>query len=333
MLTFNIGNMMSTKEYILIYGTIFVAACFLVAFLRSQLQRIRVQKRHRNIIRQMLQAAQEQNEIFDLKMLDSEDDKKGFAAILLEQKPASLSMEVLSYVSGEWTGARVVVHFRDPRPEEPVYYKFSSTIQAVQSGREKSFLTLAAPTDLEVGQKRKFIRIKPHKDAVWSISAWPVDPAKPLPRSTVEAGPAVISYKLGMEDAPVQVENISGTGMALRFQKECAEAWPVDLVKGSQILCAIEYLMDTKSEQPGTYWCVCRIVNSREVETPVPALILGVEFTNWALPEKDQPRLHWFRCSSTMGVTQITQWVMRMNLEQRKRITVLPTRGVQVTAP
>ena len=29
MLTFNIGNMMSTKEYILIYGTIFVAACFL----------------------------------------------------------------------------------------------------------------------------------------------------------------------------------------------------------------------------------------------------------------------------------------------------------------
>lgn len=312
---------MGTKEYLLISGAILAALCFLIVYARGLYARIKAQKHRRNVIRQMLRAAQEQNEIFDLKEDAGGDDKRGFSAILLEQRGTSLIMEVLACVSKEWAGTPVVVHFRDLRPEGPIFYQFHSAIQAVESGREKSRLILAEPDDLEVGQKRKFIRIKPRQDAVWSISAWPIDLGKPLPHNAVEVGPPLISYKLGMEGIPpVQVENISSTGMALNFQKEYAEKWPVDLVKGSQILCAVEYLMDLKGELPGTFWCICTVLNSREAAEPAPALILGLEFAYWAMLEKDKNRLHWFRCSPSMGVTHIAQWVMRMDREQHRTL-------------
>ncbi|MGE9986317.1 hypothetical protein [Desulfovibrio sp. SGI.169] len=310
---------MSTKEYILISGGIVVALSFVIVWLRALVQRIQSQRHRRNVIRQLLQSVQEQNEIFDLKKSVEGNGKNGLSATLLEQKGASLIMEVLDYVPSEWVGAPVVAHFRDPRPEGPIYYQFHTSVQAVESEHKKSRLSLAAPVDLEVGQKRKFIRVKPHHDAVLGINTWPIDPSKPFPRSMAEAGPPLISYRLGMENAPVQVEDISSTGMALSFQKEYAKKWPVDLIKGSQLLCAIAYLMDPKNEQPGAYWCVCRLLNTRE-PADRPVLILGLEFTYWAMLEKGKSRLHWFRCSPSAGVTHIAQWVMRMGLEQSKRL-------------
>ena len=51
---------------------------------------------------------------------------------------------------------------------------------------------------------------------------------------------------------------------------------------------------------------------------PSPALILGVEFTNWAVLEQGKSEIHWFHSSTSRGVGPITQWVMRMDMEQRK---------------
>ena len=126
---------MSTEEYILIFGGLFVALCFLLVCLNGRLQKIRQEKRRKNVIRQMLQTAQEQNEIFDLKVLDNETNKKGLSATLLQQDAASLDMEVLAYVSKEWTGTPVDVYFRVSLPEGPIFYKFRSAIQTVEAGR------------------------------------------------------------------------------------------------------------------------------------------------------------------------------------------------------
>ncbi len=277
---------MSTEEYILIFGVIFVALCFLLVCLHGRLQKIRQEKRRRNVIRQMLQTAQEQNEIFDLKVLDNEVNKNGLSATLLHQDDVSLGMEVLTYVSREWTGTPVDVYFRVSLPEGSIFYKFRSAIRTVEAGREKSRISIAAPPDLEVGQKRNFIRIKPHKEAVRVIGVWSVDPGRPIPRTTAEIGRPVMHYKLGMRNEPVQVENVSATGMALRFQMEDTETRPVDLDKGSQLLCLVIYAMDKKGEKLVTFWCTCEVINSRTVEGLAPALILGVEFTNWAVLEQ-----------------------------------------------
>lgn len=88
-----------------------------------------------------------------------------------------------------------------------------------------------------------------------------IDPGKPIPRTTAEIGRPVIHYKLGMNNEPVQVENISATGMALRFQMEDPETRPVDLDKGSQLLCLVIYAMDKKGEKLITFWCTCEVID------------------------------------------------------------------------
>lgn len=310
---------MRTEEYILIFGVLFVALCFLFVCLNGRLQKIRQQKRRRNVIRQMLQTAQEQNEIFDIKVLeDNEINKNGLSATLIRQGAASLDMEVLAYISMKWTGTPVDVYFRVSLPQGPTFYKFRSAIQTVDAGREKSRIGIAAPTDLEVGQNRNFIRVKPHKEAVRVIGVWPIEPDRPIPCTTAEIGRPVMLYRLDMKNEPVQVENVSATGMALRFPMEDAETRPVDLDKGSQLLCLVVYAMDKKGERLVTFWCTCEVVNARTVKGLAPALILGVEFTNWAVQEEGKAEIHWFHSSPSRGVGPIAQWVMRMDIEQRK---------------
>jgi len=151
---------MSTEEYILIFGVLFVALCILLVCLRTRLQKIRQEERRRNVVHRMLETAQEQNEIFDLKMLDSEAGKNGLSGTLVKLTPETLHMEVLAYVSKEWTDTQVDVYFRVSLPEGPAFYKFRAAIQRVEASREKSRVFLTAPRDLEVGQKRN-----PHQTA------------------------------------------------------------------------------------------------------------------------------------------------------------------------
>ena len=55
------------------------------------------------------------------------------------------------------------------------------------------------------------------------IGIWKLDPATPIPRDTGEIGRPLIYYKQDMAAAPVQVEDISATGMALRLEQGKSE--------------------------------------------------------------------------------------------------------------
>ena len=111
------------------------------------------------------------------------------------------------------------------------------------------------------------------------------------------------------------IEDISGTGMALRMQQ------PVDaetFKTGARLLCLLIYSESKSAGELVTFWCVGKVVNAREVQDKSQSLILGVEFTKWALLEKGKSNINWFQNSPTVGVGPISQWVMKMSLEQRK---------------
>ena len=181
----------------------------------------------------------------------------------------------------------------------------------------QSILRLASPEDLSTGQKRIFIRVKPPKDKVRVIGVWELNSSKPIPRNTAEINNPLLHYKRGMEIEPVQVENISATGMALRFPMEDLDIKPVDLDKGSQLLCLIIYQVN-KEDRVVTFWCTCDVLNVRMQKEPIPALVLGTEFSNWAVLEQGKSEINWFHSTPKSGVSPITQWVMQMDIQQRK---------------
>ncbi|GEM_PF-1626983 len=234
---------MTGKQLLLVIAVVLIILCTIVVIVQARVQRQRQEARRKSIIRSLLETAQEQNEIFDINVLDKSAAHKGLAALLQTVSHTVLGMEILGFLSQELTGMSVEVYFRATLPEGPSFYKFRSTILSIESGREKSRLHLASPEDLDAGQKRLFIRIKPPKEKVRVIGVWELDPNKPMPRNTAEISRPLLHYRSGMEKESIQVENISATGMALRFPMEDLEVKPVDLDKGSQLLCLVIYCM------------------------------------------------------------------------------------------
>lgn len=308
---------MTGKLLLLVCIAVLVVLCITAIIAQTYIQRQRQMAQRKAIIRQMLETAQEQNEIFDIKILDETASHKGLAALLQNISPTSLGMEVLNFVSTALVGVTVEVYFRATLPEGPAFYKFRGTIQSVESSRKKSLLRITSPEDLAEGQKRVFIRIKPPKDKVSVIGVWQMDRSKPIPRNTSEIDRPLLHYKRGMEKEPVHLENISATGMALSFTMEDLDIMPVDLDKGSQLLCLIIYHAG-KDEKVVTFWCTCKVLHARVHEEPSPTLVLGMEFTNWAVLEQGKSDIHWFHSTPSHGVSPITQWVIQMDIEQRK---------------
>lgn len=284
---------------------------------RGKLQSLRHAARRAALIRNMLEKAQEQNEIFDLNIQDKHGASKGLPATLTRILPDALEMEILAYVSREAADHMVEVYFRATVKDGPSFFKFFTTIKSVTSHRQKSIIVLSMPTDIDAGQKRHFIRVTPPKDLVRVIGLWKMDAAAPMPRSTAEIGSPMLHFTAGMETEPVRVADISATGMALRFPAECLDVKPVDLDKGSQLLCLIIYQV-SKEDRMVTFWCTCDVLNSRMRQDPEPAMILGTEFTNWAVLEPGKAEINWFHSTPKSGVSPITQWVMQMDMQQRK---------------
>jgi hypothetical protein len=308
---------MTGTQLFIVVVILLAALCATLFVVRERLQGMRQDAHRRSIIRNLLDVAQGQNEIFDICVQHNDTTSKTLSGMLTGIFDNRLEMEVLSFVSRELVGSSVDVYFRALMEEGLAFYKFHSVIQRVESVNVKHLVTLAFPKDIDAGQKRHFIRVKPPKDTIRVIGVWELDEAKPIPRTTGDIGKPLLHYKQGMETETVQVADISATGMALRFPTDSLEVRPVDLDKGSQLLCLIIYHAG-KDDHVVTFWCTCNVINTRMQQEPTPALTLGTEFTNWAVLEPGKAEINWFQSKQASGVSPITQWVMQMDIKQSK---------------
>jgi hypothetical protein len=308
---------MKGQEYFLIILGIIVLLFITLTFLQKKRQSQKRAARRKTILMDLLRKAQEQNEIFDIKLLGEENGKYGLSALLQKINSPQLEMEVLEYVSLEWAGASIDVYFRVTLPEGSIFYKFRAVVQKIKAQSPHSRLFITPPQDLEVGQKRNFIRVRPPRESVRAVAVWYLDPTRPIPRTTSEVGPPLFHYRYGMDAAPVVLENISSTGFALRFSLSNPSEPPEQLTNGSQLLCLVIYSADENNEQCNIFWSTNEIVNSRAEEGKDPTLVLGTMFINWAMLGHGKTEIHWFHTSPTRGVMPITQWVMQIDRRQR----------------
>lgn len=307
---------MTGKELIFVFAALMLALILLLLRLRGNVSRQRQEAKRRAVVGRMLDLAQTQNEIFEINVLDGQAHK-GLAGLLQRISDGQLVLDVFSYAPHGLTGLSAEIYFRATLPEGSTFYKFHTTILNVDPGRSRSLLTVTAPLDLDVGQKRTFIRVQPPSRSIRVLAFWKLGLAQPLPAQTSEIGKPFTYAKRGMKDAPLCIEDISGTGLALRFPMPDPENRPVDLDKGSRIFCLVIFEAG-REERVITFWCACEVVHTREIKMDKPALILGVRFTNWAILEPGGTEISWFHCSPTHGVLPITQWVMYLDMVQRK---------------
>ncbi|MBD5607656.1 MAG: hypothetical protein HDQ93_02255 [Desulfovibrio sp.] len=265
-------------------------------------------------IRETLELARSQFEIFNVKLRDS-DAKSGLAAILHDMGKNGLRMEVGDYVSEEWNGAEVNAYFKVIREDDPVFYVFSSRVLQLSSDYEASSLVLKTPDHLQVEKKRHFIRVSPDKGDVKALGVWPLPPGKRLPRTSDEIGVPLSIYKPGMKEESIKLVNISGAGLALEI-RDIDDATSANLSRGKQILCLVGYNLNNKY---AAFWCTGEIMNVRENDSGgKKSVFIGIEFINWASLEEGHGEIHWSHSSPFRGAKPMLQWVDQIERSKKK---------------
>lgn len=298
---------MSDMENYILSALFFVLLCGLFYSIKLFRKKKELSKQESFVVR-TLELAQTQYEVFDLRLDAPGAARKGISATIDQLDAKGIGLIAQDYVPEDWNGQPVEVFFRTRGQAGPVFYVFKSKVVKVQSAYENSRLLIAIPQNLRVEKKRHFIRVQPQKSDIRVIGVWPMQAGQTLPAATSEIGTPLTHYRPGMADEPVQVENISASGLALRFTYGPDDKPVVELARGSQLLCLVVYVHE-ESEKPIAFWCTGEIMNSRIDEGPKKALVLGLEFTNWAVLEQGTSEIHWAHSSPSRGVRPIAQWV------------------------
>ena len=308
---------MSEMENYILSALFFVLLCGLFYSIKLFRKKKQASAREGFIVK-TLDLARSQFEIFDIKLDDAGPSRSGISALLTSLEGAKLEMSVQDYVPAEMQGQPIEVFFRTRTPDGPVFYTFSSKILHISPDHENSRLLCAMPQHLRVEKKRHFMRVPPPKNDIRAIGVWPMLPGQTLPSATGEIGAPLTHYRPGMTEEPVQIENISAAGLALRFPFGKDGKPAVEMEKGAQLLCLVIYGHE-KTVQPVAFWCTGEIMNARIDEGQHGALVLGLEFTNWAVLEKGASEIHWSHSSPTRGVKPIAQWVGQIEAENQSR--------------
>ncbi|MDE5880058.1 MAG: hypothetical protein K2G99_08630, partial [Desulfovibrio sp.] len=227
-------------------------------------------------------------------------------------------LEVADYVNEAWKGLPVDAYFRVEDEDGPVFYVFRSVFLGISPDPAKPRVALAVPDHLRVEKKRHFVRMRPQEGAVRVVGVWSLAEGQALPRSTADIGAPLSHATPGMKEKPVQVEDISASGLALRFPGKESPALAA-IGKGSHLLCLVVYVLDLGKGKTTAFWCTGEVVNERHGQGDPPARILGVEFTNWAVLEQGDSEIHWSHSSPSRGVKPILQWVERMDRKRGRK--------------
>lgn len=264
-----------------------------------------------------LAQARAQSEIFDLKLGSSGGTRSGISATLQGTDRSGLLFVAdspLPDIPGE---SAATAYFKVRVDGVPVFYTFDSQVRNVKTEGDESRLLLAMPSHLRVEKKRSFIRVTPPRAEIQAISVWPLEPGKRLPLTADELPSPLATFRQGKDPITLELENISATGLALRFFADNEGKFPVGAESGRQFICLVAYRPGADSQDRATaFWCTGEAMNARVAEAGGSALVLGLEFTNWAALKPGDKEIHWAHSSPSRGVKPILQWVEQIDRKE-----------------
>lgn len=309
---------MSELENIILSVVFFLIMCLFFFFWQSRKKKTKSSARQ-SFVMDCLEQAKAQYEILNIKPSLEGEAKNGISAMLEKIGNNTIEMESSNYIPEDWQGKEADVYFRVRREEGPVFYAFKTNIKKIKSGYEHSEIEVSIPDHIRVEKKRHFPRVQPQKSDVQVIGVWPSKPGSRLPNSSADLGKPIRQYRKGRTGDLVQVENVSAAGIALRFKLDKDGNPPLAFNKGEQLICLVVYQMDERDSKPTAFWCSGEIMNSRIAEGQEKELVLGLEYTNWAILEQGTSDIHWAHSSPTRGARPILQWVKKIEQRQAEK--------------
>lgn len=197
------------------------------------------------------------------------------------------------------------------------YFQFITKVLDCKPASGALLLRLSLPRSIDTGQKRNFVRVSPHKEAVLTLALWPMNETDPLPPQSEGLPLPLLQYR-PKAIQELTLDNISGGGMRIIITVKESRQHEIDLALGGRLLVLV-VLRSDDTHKPLPYWLVGKIRMISELKSPQNGIAVGFSFMQWAAMErgKDSP-ISWFPADARGGIAPLASWTMRHHLEQHK---------------
>jgi len=268
----------------------------------------------------LLEKALQGDENFEIRTRDKTTSQE-YPAMLHGVDKLSLKFRVYAEFPQKWKNQLVEVFFSIPSlvsPGRKDFYKFKCTVLSVERHENISFIRTSAPASLESGQKRNFFRVAPLPNTVKMLAMWILPSKSDLPRNTADIGNPRVSSREGDNSRNIKIYDISASGVGLEVNESVNDE---QLQVNSQILCLIIFNESIHSgERLVNFFASGKITNIRPAVDDKSNNIMGIEFTNWSILQRDSKTINWFQIKKGNGVSPILQWISKMEKSRQSHV-------------
>ena len=232
----------------------------------------------------------------------------------LSQSGITLEMPIGVNPSNDWIGKRMVCFFRIPRENKaPYFYTFVSTVTGVWQKGDIHYLVLAIPPKVELGQKRKHLRLEIPPRDIKDFRIWPATEDGTFHfESDPGNWPAPLAVYTREDQDGLRVLDLSGGGIRLSVDPKHYTGLDDFVVKHPVLFMRLELEpVDNMNFPP--YLMAARL-RTKAQDNDHGTLMLGYEFVECCAAVEVET-IDWVKIEPDRGIDELVTWVFKRHLE------------------
>lgn len=308
-------------------GTIFLflcctlvgGTCWYFYNKRVLLSTLRKEKeQHRKIAYALLEKSVDQRAVFRIEDTSPHKTNDHIQGVCTKITKNEIFIAVTNAVTGiDLVEKNVKIYFSISLKRKLNYFQCTTKILDSKFSQGVLLLCAVMPKSIDTGQKRNFVRVTPHKDAILALAIWPLDEKALLPAQYADLDPAAFQFRPNKSNE-LLLDNISGGGMRIIITRAEEQQSDIDLTLGSRLLVLV-VLRSDDTHKPLPFWVVGKIRMASEVTNPNNGIVVGFSYINWAIMERGKTTpISWFPADANGCISPLASWTMRHHLEQHK---------------
>lgn len=249
----------------------------------------------------------------DINFHSDDESRQTVSCTLYDLSDAEIILEMPFGVtpSEAWQGRVMKCFFRIPRPDKaPYFYTFSAPVLRIFRESKIDYLSLAVPQKIELGQKRRHLRLEVPSTDIKDFRVWAsADGALPLEEDEANWPDPLAVYASDTES--LRILDISGGGIRLAFDPKHYSDLEDFVSKNPVLIMRLELGPAAGEDSPPHYVAAQLRTNMRDAESG--ALMLGYEFVECR--DQNASTFDWIKIDPRQGVDSLVTWIFKRHLE------------------
>lgn len=267
-------------------------------------------------ISRILTEAMDHRSRIDLSFHPITTSRQTMSCSLFDISPQGVILEMPLGVnpSTSWIDKLMVCYFRIPREKKPPYfYTFVSNVAGTHQKGEIHYLTLAVPAKIELGQKRKHLRLEVPSTDIKDFRIWPAteDGTFHFESDQSKWPEPLAVYTRDVHDG-LRVLDLSGGGIKLAFDPRRYLGLDDFVAHHPILFMRLELKPMDDSEFPP---CIMAArLRTKAQDFDHGTLMLGYEFVECCCADGSET-LDWVKIEPDRGIDDLVTWIFKRHLE------------------